>query len=57
MKLKTIFMGLVIAFVLFSIVTSPVQSAGMTKTGLVWVAGAVAQVFTFFGSLLHGAAG
>ena len=56
MKLKSVFQVLFAAFIVVSIVQSPTESAAIVKSLLVWGAGAIQQIFAFFGALLHGAA-
>lgn len=55
MKTRTrrIILFIVLAFVIYSVVTDPNKSAGYVQDAFLWLAGAVRSVFQFFNALLH----
>jgi Zn-dependent protease len=52
-RTRRIILFIVLAFVLYAVVTSPTLAASYVQTAFVWVAGAIRAIFTFFGSLLR----
>jgi di/tricarboxylate transporter len=52
-RTRRIIIFIVLAFVLYSIVTSPDKSAGMVQQAFTWLADAVDNIFQFFGALLR----
>ena len=52
-RTRRIILLIVLAFVIYAVVTSPNQAAGYVQTVFQWLAGAIRSVFTFFNALLH----
>lgn len=52
-RTRRIILFIVLAFVLYSVVTSPTKSAGYVQDAFLWLANAVEQIFAFFRALLH----
>jgi len=52
-RTRRIILLIVLAFVIYTVVTSPTQAAGYVQTAFLWLAGAVQSVFRFFNALLH----
>lgn len=52
-RTKRIIWFIVLAFVLYAVVTSPQQAASYVQDAFFFLADAVESVFTFFSSLLH----
>lgn len=51
-RTKRIIWFIVLAFVLYAVITSPAQAAGYVQEAFFFLADAVQSVFTFFGQLL-----
>jgi hypothetical protein len=51
-RTRRIILFIVLAFVLYAVVTSPEQAAGYVQDAFYFLADAVRSVFTFFGTLL-----
>ena len=51
-RTRRIILFIILAFVLYSVVTSPAQSATYVQTAFLWLAGAVRSIFAFFSALL-----
>ena len=52
-RTKRIVLFIVLAFVLYAVVTSPALAAGYVQDAFFFLADAVRSVFTFFGELLR----
>jgi hypothetical protein len=52
-RTRRIILLIVLAFVIYAVVTSPNQAAGYVQTVFVWLANAIRSVFQFFNALLH----
>jgi cell shape-determining protein MreC len=52
-RTRRIILLIVLAFVLYAVVTSPQEAADWVKTIFIWLAQAVESVFAFFDNLLH----
>lgn len=52
-RTRRIILTVVLAFVVYSVVTSPTTSAGYVQDAFVFVADSVMSVFAFFGALLR----
>jgi hypothetical protein len=52
-RTRRIILLIVLAFVIYAVVTSPNQAADFVQTVFNWLADAVRSVFAFFNALLH----
>lgn len=52
-RTRRIILLIVLAFVIYAVVTSPNQAAGYVQTVFLWLANAIRSVFQFFNALLH----
>jgi hypothetical protein len=52
-RTRRIILLIVLAFVIYAVVTSPTLAAGYVQMFFTWVANAVRSVFQFFNALLH----
>jgi len=52
-RTRRIILLIVLAFVIYAVVTSPAQAADFVKTVFEWLASAVRSVFDFFNALQH----
>jgi di/tricarboxylate transporter len=52
-RTRRIILLIVLAFVIYAVVTSPNQAAGFVQMVFMWLANAVQSVFQFFNALLH----
>lgn len=52
-RTRRILLFIVLAFVLYAVVTSPALAAGYVQDAFFFLADAVRSVFTFFGELLR----
>jgi hypothetical protein len=52
-RTRRIILLILLAFVLYAVVTSPNQAAGFVQTVFEWLASAIRSIFAFFNALLH----
>jgi len=52
-RTRRIILLIVLAFVIYAVVTSPNQAADFVQQIFLWLANAVRSVFKFFNALLH----
>jgi cell shape-determining protein MreC len=52
-RTRRIILLIVLAFVIYAVVTSPNQAAGYVQTVFQWLASAIQSIFQFFNALLH----
>jgi di/tricarboxylate transporter len=52
-RTRRIILLIVLAFVIYAVVTDPTQAAGVVQTAFGWIANAIQSVFRFFNALLH----
>ncbi len=50
---RSVIIGIIVIFVLYSVVTSPITAADFVRTVFVALADGVRSIFTFFDSLLN----
>jgi hypothetical protein len=52
-RTRRIILLIVLAFVIYTVVTDPTQAGRYVQTAFIWLAGAIRSIFQFFNTLLH----